>query len=321
MKQLVRKLYLICIGLLLCGLLAGVARADTFQLTDGSTLAGDIVSYNEAGLVVRIGDGKYSDRVPWTKFSQADLKKLEKNPKITPLVEPFIEVSQAEVAKKTQVKINKVDRLERPKDESLLGAMVSSSVGLTVLLLLYAANIYAGFEVAIYRSQPPALVCGVAAIAPVLGPIIFLSLPTRVRSAEPEVAESVAASQTQTFSVPGQVAPSETTTVSGARLAASHAAESGAIPATQVFQRGQFMFNRRFFETKFPGFFGMVRRDADRNMVLLFKTARGEFLSQRISRITANEIHLQIQKGAASEEIMVPFTEVKEVQLKHKNAP
>ncbi len=315
-----RKLYLICIGFLLCGLFAGSARAATYQLTDGQTLSGDIVSFNEAGLVVRVGDGKYSNRVPWTKFSQADLKQLAKNPKIEPLVEPFIEVTQAEVAKKTEVKVNKVDRLERPKDEPLLSALFSSSVGLTVLLLLYATNIYAGFEVAIYRMQPPALVCGVAAIVPVLGPIIFLSLPTRVRGADTEVAESVVASQAQTFSVPGQV-PAETTAVSGARLAVGQAAESGAIPATQVFQRGQFMFNRRFFETKFPGFFAVVRREAERDMVLLFKTARGEYICQRISRIAANDIHLQVQKGAATEEVMVPFSEIKEVQLKHKNAP
>ena len=316
-----RKLYSICLGLLLCGLLIGVARADTFHLTDGSTLSGDIVSYNEAGLIVRLGEGKYSDRIPWAKFTQADLKKLAQNPKITPFVQPFIEVTQAEVAKQTEVKINPVDRLERPKNGSLFGAMVSSSVGLVVLLLLYAANIYAGFEVAIYRSQPPALVCGIAAIAPVLGPVIFLSLPTRIRSTEPEVAESVAAAQAHTFSVPGQPAAGEDAAASGVRLARGQAAESGAIPATQVFQRGQFMFNRRFFETKFPGFFGMVRREADKDMLLLFKTARGEYAAQRISRITASDLHLQVQRGQASEEVSVPFTEIKEVQLKHKNAP
>jgi hypothetical protein len=39
-------------------------------------------------------------------------------------------------------------------------------------------------------------------------------------------------------------------------------------PQTEVFQRGQFTFNRRFFETKFSGFFGMMRREADKDMVL-----------------------------------------------------
>jgi hypothetical protein len=87
-----------------------------------------------------------------------------------------------------------------------------------------------------------------------------------------------------------------------------------------VFPRGQFTFNRRFFETKFPGFFGMIRRDADKDMVLLVKSSRGEFVAHRISRITANEIYLDVRKGAASQEVSVPFGEIREVQLKHKDA-
>ena len=71
-----------------------------------------------------------------------------------------------------------------------------------------------------------------------------------------------------------------------------------ALPASTVYQRGQFTFNRRFFETKFPGFFGVVRRDADRDMVLVIKSARGEYVGQRISRIAANDFHLQVQRGA-----------------------
>jgi len=43
-----------------------------------------VVSFNENGLVFRQPDDKYSDRVPWAKFSQEDLKKLGKNPKIAP---------------------------------------------------------------------------------------------------------------------------------------------------------------------------------------------------------------------------------------------
>ena len=42
---------------------------------------------------------------------------------------------------------------------------------------------------------------------------------------------------------------------------------------------------------------------------------------QRITRISANDMHLQVQKGHASEELMVPFIEIQEVQLKHKDAP
>jgi hypothetical protein len=43
-------------------------------------------------------------------------------------------------------------------------------------------------------------------------------------------------------------------------------------------------------------------------------------VGQRISRIAANDIHLTVQKGPVSEEVMVPFTEIQEIQLKHKDA-
>ena len=44
------------------------------------------------------------------------------------------------------------------------------------------------------------------------------------------------------------------------------------------------------------------------------------YRSQRISRIASNDLHLQVQKGNASEEIMIPFQEIQEIQLKHKDA-
>jgi hypothetical protein len=93
------------------------------------------------------------------------------------------------------------------------------------------------------------------------------------------------------------------------------------LPPTQTFQRGQFTFNRRFIETKFPGFFGVVRRDTDRDMLLIVKAMRGEYVAERISRIAANDFHLEVKKGDASTEVMVPFQEIKEIQLRHKDAP
>jgi hypothetical protein len=92
------------------------------------------------------------------------------------------------------------------------------------------------------------------------------------------------------------------------------------VAATTTYQRGQFTFNRRFIETKFPGFFGVIRRDADKDMVLVIKCSRGEYIGQRISRIAANDLHLQVQRGHASEEVMIPFVEIQEIKLKHKDA-
>jgi hypothetical protein len=100
--------------------------------------------------------------------------------------------------------------------------------------------------------------------------------------------------------------------------------ETGAPPAppeqpeTEVFQRGQFMFNRRFFETKFSGFFGIVRREADKDKVLQVKTPHSLFVAERITRIAANEVHFEVLRGDSRQEVMVPFAEIQEIQLKHK---
>jgi len=53
------------------------------------------------------------------------------NPKISPLVEPFIEIPLSERPQKPEVKINEVTRLEVPPKQSLLGALFSSSVGIS----------------------------------------------------------------------------------------------------------------------------------------------------------------------------------------------
>jgi len=64
----------------------------------------------------------------------------------------------------------------------------------------------------------------------------------------------------------------------------------------------------------------VVKREADKDMLLVVKASRGLYVGQRISRIAANDLHLQVLKGHATEEIMIPFTEIQEIQLKHKDA-
>jgi hypothetical protein len=330
---MVRRLCLI-VALLLGWLLAGAAYAETFKLANGDTMTGELLtgSENDVGVQIKVGEGKY-ERVSWASFSQEDLKRFAKVQKLEPLVEPFIEITQEEKIKKTEVHIKQPPRLERPAPHSLVGALFSSGLGLFIVLLLYAANIFAGYEVSIFRARPTALVCGVSAVLPLIGPIIFLCLPTQIAPAEETWAPAPEAAPHGTVADavnPMQAAGAEHPT--GLRLADSgpaNEAQAGqpegaeqkpAIPATVTYQRGQFTFNRRFIETKFPGFFGVVRRDADKDMVLVIKSSRGEYLGQRISRIAANDLHLQVQRGHASEEVMIPFVEIKEIRLQHKDA-
>jgi hypothetical protein len=47
---------------------------------------------------------------------------------------------------------------------------------------------------------------------------------------------------------------------------------------------------------------------------------RGEYVATRISRIAANDMHLDVHKGGASQEVQIPFVEIQEIQLKHQDA-
>jgi hypothetical protein len=327
----VRKCYFI-LSLFAVVFFAGELRADTYQLLDGKSVTGEVLptGANEQGVQLKVGEGQY-EKVAWTNFSQPDLKKFQSNPKLTPLVEPYIEISQEERIKKTEVKITPPFRLDHPPSQSFFGALFSTGLGWFILVILYGAIIYAGYEVAIFRAQPIPLVMGLSAI-PFLGffaPIAFLAMPTRMQAgAAPEQAVEAEAAPGHPGQPAGHEAPEAVNPMQGDALpnpSSLHIAHTekpkSNIPATQTFQRGQFTFNRRFIETKFPGFFGVVRRDADRDLLLIVKAMRGEYVAERISRIAANDLHIEVKKGDASAEVMVPFQEIKEIQLKHKDAP
>src|SRR5208282_32087 len=70
---------------------------------------------------------------------------------------------------------------DRPTTHLGMTAILSSPVGLVILLILYGANLFAAYEVAIYRRQPLPTVCGLAAIPffGVFSPIMFIAMPTR----------------------------------------------------------------------------------------------------------------------------------------------
>jgi hypothetical protein len=327
-KFVVLKFYRYLAAVVFYGWLAAAAVAQTPTLTlhpkNGTAVTGTVLDMGDQGIRLQLTDGTYMDNpIPWGLLSQADLKVLQRIPKAQPFVEPFIEIPREEKLERTQVDIKDPPRLTRPASGSVFGALASSGVGLVMLLLAYLGNIYAAYEISIFRAQPPALVCGISAVAPVLGPIIFLALPTRLRGADYETQsgtdENLDAAIAAEQSVPeaaaapaakgGRRAPTQPVAVTAAAAAAA---------GGKTFVRGQFTFNRRFFETQMPGFFGVMRPEADKHTVLTFKTARGTFVVNRISRISPNDVHLQIVKGQASEEIVVPFLEIQEVYMTPK---
>ena len=312
-----------------------MSGADSYSLANGSTLTGEIITFSDTGIKFRLPDDSYTEQMPWTQFSQDGLKQLAQNPKIRPLVEPFIELPPvARTHQADHINLRPVTHLDRPAKQALLGALFSSSVGLFLLLLIYAASLYAGFELAICRGRPIPVVMGIAAVLPVVGPAIFFLLPSHqqpaqsdsVTPAEAEAANAAGASGTQvTPGAPGVPMGVDTpVTTDLAELAGIQVSAMPAVPAEpavlQVYKRGQFTFNRRFMETKFAGFFPAVRSAADEKLDFTVKLPKGYFLVHRITNIGMNDVHFEIFQEGVPQEILVPFADIQEITLKSKTA-
>lgn len=285
--------------------------ADEFKLTNGDIINGTVASATEEGLVARLRIGGFSDRVPWAKFTQETLKKLAEDPKIKPLVEPFIEippeVKARRIAEKRAVHLKPVPRVELPAGENGFTARMGSPVLLLIIGVLFAANVYAGYAAAAYRNRPVALACGVSVLLPVIGPILFLSLPTQSQAGEET--EGVTFSGEEYAPPPPGAAVS--TNLGVAKTEKAQATKYQ--PAT--YNRDSTEFNRRFFETKFAGFFRVVLGDAEKEMVIVVKTPKQEYVAKRIARITSNEMRLQLLRD---NEVSVNFSEITQVQLRPK---
>lgn len=301
---------------------AAALHAQAFRLADGTTVTGEVVSADERGVVVRTPEGQMLERMPYIKFSQEALQAMLKNTKTARHVEPFLDVDISKKTKKRDVPINNWEKPSRDAAGSFLGGFLGTGLGLLVLFLAYGASLYAAYEVAIVRAYPWPLVCGVAAVLPILGPVIFLCLPTRVvsraeegegewKSYEAEVAAATAAAAQADPNAEG----------GGLQITEAAAPAEPQMVATERYPRGQFTFNRRFFETKFPAWFSVVRRDSDKDLQIVFKTTRGNFIATRFSRIMTNDITLHVPEGSSARDVVVPYQEIQEVILRHKDSP
>lgn len=301
-------------------LLPDRAAAAEFKLKDGTVHNGTPLTPSAKGIIIKLDSGGFTPTIAWEKFSQEALKELVKNPKAKAFAEVLIEIALedmkeepdpvAPVAKaKPPIVVKEFPSPGRPATKSgLISAMFGTQIGFFILMVLYAGNIFAGYEVAIYRNRPAALVCGIAAVAPVIGPVVFLCLPFNRPPPEPE----------QPMEAPEvEEAPPEEMV--------EEASAEGAVPAEPakpepvIFKRGEFSFNRRFFETRFSGFFKVMPSEAEKNLVLAIKCAKGEFVGKRISKISATELSLQLFTGGASSEEPILFNDIFEVQVRQKD--
>ncbi|MCL5097272.1 MAG: hypothetical protein M1608_07055 [Candidatus Omnitrophica bacterium] len=301
------------------------ATTNEFRLINGDIIRGELASATEDGLVAKLDVGGFSDRVPWAKFTQDTLKQLATLPNVKPFVDPFIEIPpEVKARKRAQRKVFHAQppvRVPLPDGGRGLVAVISTPIGLGMIGALFLINLYAAYEIALYRNRPAPLVCGVSVLLPVLGPILFLSLPgEQVEAADTveEVEEEQVAERLMTRSDIGYAALQPTASGNKLSMAKGDKGSGNSLQAA-VYTRGEFTFNRRFFETKFPGFFRIVPGEAEKDMVLVIGVVRGEYVARRIARITSSEMHVQLLKGGP-QEVGVNFGEITRVEVRHKDA-
>ncbi len=282
----------------------GQSSVVTFKLVDGGTLKGTPLAPKDTFVQVKLEDGTYTN-LNWARITQESLRELERNRAFAPYANIFLDPppKTKSTTLRKEVVVKPVTRLERPKD----GSLFSSPIMILLFLLVWAASIYAGYEVAVFRQRPPALVATMGGVLPILGPVIFLAMPT-YQPKEEVVHEQV------------EQAPVEEAPAVVDEAPAAAEPEQPKLPQPVVYARGQFTFNRRFFETKFAGFLKMVPGEAERDKVIHIRSARGEHTGQRLAKVEPNELYLQIRKGTATEDVMIPFNEIYEVVVKHKDA-
>ena len=329
-------------------------HAGTYTLNNGQTVNGDPISYDRTGVVF---GNNLAKRIAWTQFTQESLHTLKaeaKHPQDGEFIDPFLQENIAQQAQQKEIVVKQPTRVELPKGRVGILAGFASPLGLVLFLIVYAANLFAAYEIALFKNRPIAVVCGASAVLPLLAPIVFLLIPAVPKyepevdpfapketappaaaepAAEPQPAEPAAVVDSPQQHVPAapSPAPSRPRTQSQFVLPtkqkpaekteeATPTTTAAATGPTVTFKRGEFTFNRRFLETKLPAFLRVVPGEADKDMVLLVKCARGEFVGKRISRVTQTDFHLEVFKEGATADEMIPYNEIYEIQMRHKDS-
>jgi hypothetical protein len=311
-----RRLKFICFCLALSGWLGGLAYAQGGYMPfefNGQKVQARPVAFKDTHIQLAVQGGGLTN-VPWGHLSQATLQnliKLRNVPAYAPyaaFATPFIDPPPQAAPQGPRISIKEVKRPPRPAS----GGLTASPVMYLLFFLIYLANIYAAYEVGVYRQRSSVLVCGLAAVLPIVTPIIFLCLPSTI---EPTAEEEAPAEEAPAEAVTTEAAEGE----AAAAAAEAPAAEAAAVPQVTVYQRGQFTFNRRFFETKLAGFLKIVPGEAEKDMVIVVTSSRGTYTGTRLTRVSPNDLTLHVVKGGASQDVGIPFGEISELKVQHKD--
>ncbi len=300
------------------------------HLLSGDVIRGQIIHINKNGIVIQPATGgPPSGRIHWSELSQRTLKDLSDNPQAEKFTFPYIEIPPKKENPDDDVVVSEVEHLDRTEVPTGMFAAFGTQVGLFLLGILFITNIYAGYAVANYRDHPPALAGAISAVFPVLGPIIFLSLPTRSfqsmeegvhpeAEGEATMAEGSEVPEAEPVGEPAEGAGAATNAGGLSINQKQAAASGGGDDQSQLYSRDDYEFDRNFFETSFPNFFRVIRTGSDKDLVMVIRTPKTEYVGKRISRISGKELHLQLQQG--TKEVKVPFGEITEVELRRKDA-
>src|SRR6266446_6961239 len=104
------------------------ARADTFELNDKTALSGQLLAPDKGGILIKGEDGKISERIPWTNFTQTALKKIFELPAAKPFVELYLEPAEPPPSQRAEAEITLKPgpRRPRPDPPARLGVVFSS---------------------------------------------------------------------------------------------------------------------------------------------------------------------------------------------------
>ncbi len=339
------------------------AEGYALSLDDGTTISGEFISASDTGLILRGPDGRLTRSITWFKLTQESLKKLEGHPKAGKYVELLIDPPPGQEPSLTPppLELKEPHKPPRPEKVSLAAGMFTPA-GMAMLLVLLLANVFAAYEIALYRSRKVGMVIGVSAVLPVIGPLIFLCMPTRRVEVVSQPAASpsgplpeTASAETEPQETPpqeegagdsdsmpqetyGEAAPAEEESAApppnrmvildddeeapspGLRLAKRENVPQKADPNyLKTWKRGEQPLNRRFFESNFSGFFKISPPPPECDLRIILKTARGTYIGERISRMANDDLHLQKRAGDASNDIPIPFADILEVTVRHKD--
>lgn len=335
----------------------------TFKFKKGGDVTGRIGFVGQDGIIFKKENGGNTKRYGFHLFEEESLKALMKHPKVRPygtrllaptgkggdgtgsMLPPAPKLKGLDPPQVGELE----DRPELPESRSLLGALFGTGGGQIMLLLAWAANIWAGFHIGIYRRWNKWMVPGISAAAPIIAPIVFISMKPKKLAKKVSVAEEekkepakvpVAKAKAKVVtSRPGAGAGAAAGAAAGGAVrAASGAAAAGSVPGggaplaappqpgaaaepkaleAVAYVKGEVNINKRFIETKFAPFFKLIPDEPYRSAWLCFITTRGEFWAKRIPKISQMEVTIQCpQEGDTTRDQICQISDIKEIHLR-----